>query len=254
LIAVIGDSYVEAVQVDYDKSFPYLLEAALNNESPDRPVQVYSFGHSGANLAHYAHVVETVVARYQPDLVIVNIAHNDFLECLTGYARVDNWSVRVTPDGLKEVSPEPAPDLKRKRLLRRSAAVRYLVVNLSILSRARTLERLFVKTRRYDANIEVAPVEAFIQDGTLDRVILHTLKHIDASCGDAGLLLVVDANRQRICDGSPPDKATPDKLNRLLARSAESVQIELIDLTQSFGESVRAVSQRVLNQANLCDR
>ena len=30
-IGVIGDSQIEALQVDYDKSFPYLMEKLLNS-------------------------------------------------------------------------------------------------------------------------------------------------------------------------------------------------------------------------------
>ena len=50
-IAVIGDSYIEAFQVDYDKSYPSLLSNVLKNE-----YEIYSFGISGAPLSQYLHM------------------------------------------------------------------------------------------------------------------------------------------------------------------------------------------------------
>ncbi len=77
LIAVIGDSYIEAFQVDADEKYPFLLR---NRLEPD--YEVYAFGKSGAPLSHYLHVSRYVDRHFDPDILIFNMVHNDFEESI----------------------------------------------------------------------------------------------------------------------------------------------------------------------------
>src|SRR5262249_45544467 len=80
-IAVVGDSYVEAQQVAYDRSVGERLAAKLARA--DRPVEAYRFGISGAPLSQYVHMAEREVVRYRPDWIMVGLVHNDFDESLS---------------------------------------------------------------------------------------------------------------------------------------------------------------------------
>ena len=71
--AVVGDSFVEGLQVPYDASLAEWAEIYAG-------AQVYRFGLSGSPLSHYVHVVENVVTRYAPQRVFVLLVHNDFVE------------------------------------------------------------------------------------------------------------------------------------------------------------------------------
>ena len=73
-ICIIGDSYVEALQVDFGKSLAERLEDYLAPSS----IQVYRFGLSGAALSHYLYMLRNEVSQYSPDMVIINLVHNDF--------------------------------------------------------------------------------------------------------------------------------------------------------------------------------
>lgn len=77
LIAVIGDSYIEAFQVDADKKYPCVLRDMINNE-----YEVYAFGISGAPLSQYLNISRYVKRHFKPDIIIFNIVHNDFDESI----------------------------------------------------------------------------------------------------------------------------------------------------------------------------
>jgi hypothetical protein len=90
-VAVIGDSYVEALQVDVDKSFLAIIEKYLT----DKNIQVYNFGHSGASLSQYLNVLRYVIKKYSPNLVVCIIQPNDFLESFSDFGRKDNLTFRI---------------------------------------------------------------------------------------------------------------------------------------------------------------
>lgn len=79
IIAVIGDSYIEAYQVDMDKSYPFLLDEKL---SPDK--EVYAFGKSGYPLSQYLHLSRVVSKKFNPSTLVFNTVHNDFRESIDG--------------------------------------------------------------------------------------------------------------------------------------------------------------------------
>lgn len=72
-IAVLGDSYAEALQVDVSKTFWRLLEERLNacGLVPGRRVEVLNFGVSGYSTAQELLTLRHRVRPYQPDLVIL---------------------------------------------------------------------------------------------------------------------------------------------------------------------------------------
>lgn len=102
-VAVLGDSFVEALQVDLDQTFPKLVETAL----PD--TEVMNFGISGQGQVEELLTYRTYVRPFRPDLVVLAFfPGNDF---------IDNWRrsrpslrfpVTVTPSpGGVDVRPTP---------------------------------------------------------------------------------------------------------------------------------------------------
>ena len=67
-IAVVGDSFVEALQVDSEQAFFRVLEQTLNRNGLD--TEVYSFGVSGFGTAQAYHLIKSYVLQYSPDLII----------------------------------------------------------------------------------------------------------------------------------------------------------------------------------------
>jgi lysophospholipase L1-like esterase len=71
-IAVLGDSYVEALQVDLEETFPAQLERRLNGCGAfgGKKVEVLNFGVSGYGTAQQLLTFRHFASRYSPDLVI----------------------------------------------------------------------------------------------------------------------------------------------------------------------------------------
>lgn len=70
-VAVIGDSFVQALEVPLEKSFPKLLETKLNASGAfGGNVEVYAFGRSGNGSALNYLYLKRIAAAYRPDLVI----------------------------------------------------------------------------------------------------------------------------------------------------------------------------------------
>lgn len=79
-IAIIGDSYVESLQVPLEKTFHKLLENQLNKElKSNEKFEVYTFGHSGnGTFLNYLYL-KNYAFKYKPDLVIdAFLIGNDF--------------------------------------------------------------------------------------------------------------------------------------------------------------------------------
>ena len=78
-ILVLGDSYVEALQVPLDKSFPAILEKTLNESSPSVKFEVLNLGQSGFGTADEYMRYQNFGVKYNPDLVILAfLTGNDF--------------------------------------------------------------------------------------------------------------------------------------------------------------------------------
>jgi hypothetical protein len=224
-IAVIGDSFVEALQVDVDQSFPALLEKRLNRKAGG--VEVYSYGHSGANLVQYLAVLRYAACKAHPDLVVVNIVPNDMQESLQGFARVDNWSVRPAAAGFEDVPPQKPGSLWLRRLVRHFALARYLIVNLEIQRGAGVVEEWFRgDLRRSKAGAGNTPLA---DRDTLEKFLRHVLGGLleaARGCG-ARLLLVV----------------SPDCFNQEVLDIAGDLGVWVVDLEDVF-TAAREADQR----------
>lgn len=84
-IAVLGDSFTEAEQVEEKECFTRKIEIYLNDYLQqkgvsDFKVEVMNFGVGGFELYQYLLCYETYVRKYHPDLVLVaSFVHNDIL-------------------------------------------------------------------------------------------------------------------------------------------------------------------------------
>ncbi|MBF0445495.1 MAG: SGNH/GDSL hydrolase family protein [Magnetococcales bacterium] len=83
-IAVVGDSFTEAVQVPLDKIYWSKLEKLLPQCAPAnaaKKIEILGFGVSGYSTAQELLVIEKRIWKYQPDLVILGFfTGNDLLE------------------------------------------------------------------------------------------------------------------------------------------------------------------------------
>ncbi|MCP4923853.1 MAG: SGNH/GDSL hydrolase family protein, partial [bacterium] len=109
LISVVGDSYVEAVQITDSEPFFELLKNRLRN------FRVYSLGFSGAGLSQYLAWSRYSKEKYKNQYLIINVVGNDFDESLKKYKwQKGHWHYVKDENGMLFLS---LCEYKPKRLI-----------------------------------------------------------------------------------------------------------------------------------------
>jgi len=227
LIAWIGDSFIEALQVDSDRNAAFLLRERLYPE-----FDVYAFGKSGASFAQYLHMSRYVVKRYNPDILIINLVHNDFLESLGIGPSAGTYfmTMRLDPKDstITETVPTKDPTTSQfvlwKRVLNKSALFRYVYRNLH-LNQVRLQQN---QDTVYEANIDTNEVEEYRSQIRL--LVRHLMNRFRTEFNGTRILFVMDAPRQAIYAGSLEESRVV-WLNHLVRETASEQGFEVIDLT-----------------------
>jgi hypothetical protein len=82
-VAILGDSYSEAMQVDMDKAYWSVLEKQLTRcaYQPGKRVEVINFGVSGFGTGQQYLILQSKVLSYKPDLVLLQFTNgNDVMD------------------------------------------------------------------------------------------------------------------------------------------------------------------------------
>jgi len=247
-IAVIGDSFVDALQVNVDKCFAELLERELNERNNQQPVEVYRFGFGNSGFSQYLNVLRYVKKKFNPDLIIISIQANDFYTSLYG-----NWSNQDGDflqfihkgDEWEEVQPVPYQSSKLRLFLKRSAIFRYLYGNLEFRYRTYSLGDLWrhKDERKYQMNVDIAK-DLYQMD--LNRSLSsHILKEMKNALGpETKLLLFMDADRDGLYHGYDLKKEKSYQLIAMTREVCESQSVPFIDLTDAFTNDYKKYHQR----------
>jgi hypothetical protein len=128
LLAVIGDSFVEATIVPYAMTLHGRLAKKLQGAG-----RVYSFGASGAALSQYLVWADFVRRTFAPRKLVFVVVANDFDESLFKRKRGPGFHYFDTEQGGGDrlVRVDHKPSLLRI-VARRSALIRYLALNLGV--------------------------------------------------------------------------------------------------------------------------
>jgi peptidoglycan/LPS O-acetylase OafA/YrhL len=81
-ILVTGDAFSSAEGINTDQSWPRLLETRLNASSAGPTAEVLNFAITGYGPNQYAAVIEHFAPLYQPDVILVEMFVNDYLDVL----------------------------------------------------------------------------------------------------------------------------------------------------------------------------
>lgn len=170
LIAVIGDSYVEAVQVDYADTFYARLDRELGEGR-----RVYSFGFSGAPLSQYLAWARYAKEVFQPEYMTFVIVGNDFDESVGWRGRRDGFHYfeHCEEDGRYCLELNPYQVGFFRPVVNMSALARYMIVHLNVLAFFENLKVNMVlwggksAEKSYVANVDAQVDAQRLQDSQL---------------------------------------------------------------------------------------
>jgi hypothetical protein len=123
LLAIVGDSLVEANQVNAGQSVGEVLHAALGGKG-----RVYSFAISGAPLSQYLAYAEYARKEFRADSLAIVVAPNDFDESLLKYKSEPRLHYFAEDGTLQRLDYEIS---STRKFLRQSAVLRYAMQNLN---------------------------------------------------------------------------------------------------------------------------
>ena len=226
-IAIIGDSFVESFQVDVDKSFHHLMAQQLGDG-----YECYSFGWSGSPLSHYLHVGRYVKDTYQPDIVVVNLVHNDFVQSLAEYNPYRGiFKTLDVGENIDEVDPVPYHLPWMKQVLKNSAVFRYLHYNLKFETQFRML---------FDREALVHDSLAYMklmdqEEERIRRAATYSIEGLHEVFADQRLIFVMDCPRPSVYAGKM-EKDWQYRYNQLARELVTATGAEFIDLADTMKE------------------
>ncbi len=238
LLAVIGDSFVEAFRVPFEHTCHGRLAARLNGTA-----RVYSFGVSGTPLSQYLAYAEYVRDTFRPAGLAIVIIDNDYDQSLAKYGLQRGKHQFVERGGgrlaLERNDLEFRP---RYRLVRGSALARYVAINLG-MARERTY-RLFTGEDA-DARVPEADRATWVADS--QRAVDAFLDMLPAASGlePERILFIVDGIRPRVYGSDVPESETGvyredvgyvDAMRRYFIENVVRRGYETIDLEPAFAE------------------
>ena len=238
LLAIIGDSYVEALMVPTDETGGAKLAELLGGIA-----RVYTFGKSGAPLSQYLIYAEYARDTFSPDAMAIVVVSNDFDRSLTKYTSSSpSWHRFVeNHDGALELVRYDFSPSWKHRAVRKSALAMYLTANLKLKelrlpwgSRGQAA----VKGTAGDTRLNEDPrAAARITDSK--RAVDEFFSQLPTRSGlsTSRIALVVDGLRPEVYEDSQPNSSQGrpfDVMRRYLMDAADSKGYVVIDMQPIF--------------------
>ena len=238
LIAIIGDSFVQALDVTVQDSIASRLREAIGGR-----YDVYSFGKGGAALSQYLHLSRYVTRTFSPEVLVFNVVGNDFDEslCDTSYP-VGMMCLRDRTAEIQEAEIIPYVPSRLQRLARKSSLIRYVVFNLKI-SPAFRGTGVVVHARQQGAAFDQSAEE--LRRERVERSTDYVLRKLAEENPDRTVLFIIDGPRQQIYAG---DQAGRDEFalwaSDLLKRKSQDFGFAFLDLAGPFSKAFQEDGQR----------
>ncbi len=246
-IAIIGDSYVEALQVDSRDSFSRQLAQMLGEG-----YEVYSFGISAAPLSQYLYMSRYVCRHYQPDILIINVVHNDFLASIYGLHRwgMPFLTIRFAPDSsiseyLYGLDSTKVASQKRKDFYAKSAVFRYFINNLAITHIPEKIR--WPEKEEFSANVVIRHVNK--KRSAIFRLTDYILKALRKENPDRIIIVMMDGLREDIYNQKDEAKNPLAWLWSMTEQHCRKHGIQFINLHPIF-KSDYMLHQRKFNPEN----
>jgi hypothetical protein len=245
-VAFLGDSFVEAMQVETDSTFLALAEDDLNSRS-GRRVEIMNFGRSGATQTEELLILRSDVEEFSPDMVALFFnPGND----IGDVARETTGSLRpfflLGPDG--ELRLDTSFNRSRAYRVRalinglkqRSAVVSLLAERYNLLERGRRLRAAAAREAGFPTYLSLctsAPDSMYVRNYRLNKILMREMARWSRERGLRFLLVCGSAayREDEIARFSEmgPD-FDPDWFEGDLAGFADSLGIDYLSLQKPF--------------------
>jgi len=242
LLAVIGDSNVEAVMVPYSETTQGRLAKSVDGFG-----RVYSFGVSGSALSDYLSLAEYANKIFKPDGMIFVIISNDFCGPLPDKSRgaEGHYYFFKGPD-TKEVTlgrVDYNPGLLR-RALRNSKLFMYLIVNVRALQ---SIKLLFKPRQSYVSTIDIAKDEKTISESKIAINVFFKQLPRMSGLDHSKIIFIVDGVREVIYE--PAKELDSEQHYFSITRNyfideAKALGYEVIDMQKAFAEHYKIYKKR----------
>jgi hypothetical protein len=226
-VAVIGNCFVQGLHSDVEDH----LAARLEREFAEQTA-FYNLSAAGLPLSQAPLVVAFAVANYRPDLIVIQADGDSVKRSLRSNGNVPySRQYQVSGDTIRALPPSPFQASEGKRLLRRSALVRYVHYNLRSSP-----------TRAVPPAASADRPDPGVPDSVYTVLFDRTLRDIVAAAEGTPLFFVFDADRQAIYGGDArPD---PVPLIRLAGAACARAGVASLDLTDAFWQEYNARGRR----------
>ena len=230
LMVVIGDSFVEAHEVDAGKSAAEVLHARLLGRG-----RVYSIGLSGSALSQYLAFAEYARDTFRPRAMVFIVIGNDFDESLLKYKSDPRLHYFDEAGELQRIDYELSP---ARKLLRHSAFVRYVMFNLIA---DRRVEQLVRSLRRPGAEtyLDATPKAQWRRVPGSKRAVEYFLQQLPVRAGldNSAILFVLDGLRPALYseDTLPEaERSAQGFMRRHFTAQARARGYEVLDMQPAF--------------------
>ena len=239
LLAVVGDSFVEAFMVPYSNTCTGRLAELLQEAA-----RVYSFAAGGAPLSQYLAYAKYAHETFSPDGLVVVIIGNDFDESLGNASAMPGFHY-FFEDGDGELvlrRTDFAVSLP-KRALRNSALALYLMHNLE-LGEAPSRIRQILRQKQVPARGSIAEEFETVRIKDSQRVVVKFLSQLPNFAGLAPeeIVFVVDGLRPHLYDDHLAELARGSYMyvmRQYFMEQAAGEGFEVIDLNPVFTSDFR---------------
>jgi hypothetical protein len=237
LLAVVGDSFIEARMVPYRETLQGRLAKALEND-----FRVYSFAAGGAPMSQYLIWARHAVQDYGAKALIINIVLNDFDESYVAYRMSPVYWVYVADaDGQLRLRFFEYRQSALRSVLSRSALARYLMINLKLEHFIQTLP-LWHTAPAARASAAGVQTSAGNADDAEARRMRISLAVIDAFFRDLAAMVELPPDRVLfLVDGYHyPDAAATsagsyfDRMRKAFLAKAAGLGYGVVDLDPQF--------------------
>jgi len=224
IVASIGDSFVEAVQVSNKDTFHALLDDF--NED----INVYPIGVNGSPLSQYIAFYKYAENLFDPDIYIFTIVYNDFDQSWFKIKKAVGYHYFTNNVDLELINYKPS---YFKELARKSAFVRYLYLDLQISVQISRLKGIFQRDAKLKPSIKINKDYDEMRKELGIKAADIFMKEIKDLSKRKKVIIVTDGDRESIYDGKinrKMDKFTTLWMERIIYQAEKIENVHLIDM------------------------